>query len=174
MTRISIVVAVAALCAATLSGQTQRPDFSGTWKIDASRSTSTGGGQGSGRGEGNSRGGGLGLGGSPESIAIVQTAETMVVEEHRGVEVTRITYALDGKTMTNVVASGRSSGAKATYTSAWKGERLVTTIRIPGSPGGEIAAYQETRSLDGDGSLIIEIMMTGRPNSRKLVYVRAK
>ena len=161
MTRMSIALAVAALCAATLAGQTQRPDFSGTWKIDASRSTSTGGG-------------GVGLGASPESIAIVQTAETMVVEEHRGAEVARITYALDGKTMTNVVASGRSSGAKATYTSAWKTDRLVTTIRIPGSPGGEVAAYQETRSLDGDGSLVVEIMMTGGPNSRKLVYVRAK
>ena len=168
-------MAVVVLSAVTLTAQSKRPDFSGTWKLNELGSTATGGGRGSGNGEGNSRGGGLGLGGSPDTLTIVQTAETLVIEERRGTESARITYSFDGKPVTNVVAAGRSSGANATYTSTWKGDQLVTTIRIPPAPGGgELSTYQETRSLDRNGSLVVEITMTGRPNSRKLVYVKAK
>jgi hypothetical protein len=175
MKQMPIALTVLTLSTTAVVVSAQRPDFSGTWKLDEKRSSAIGGGRGGGRGEGNSRGGGLGLGASPDTIAIVQTAETLVVEERRGAETARITYGLDGKPVTNGVASGRSAGTNSTYTSAWKGDRLVTTIVIPPAPGGgEIGRYQETRSIDRDGSLVVEITMAGRPNSRKLVYVRAK
>jgi hypothetical protein len=170
-----IALAVFALWATAAAVAAQRPDLSGTWKLDEQRSSSVGGGRGSGGGEGNSRGGGLGLGASPDTITIVQTAETVVVEERRGAAIARVTYGLDGKPVANAVASGRSSGANATYTSRWADGRLVTRITVPPAPGGgDQATYQETRSLARDGSLVVEITMAGRPNSRKLVYVRAK
>jgi hypothetical protein len=142
-------------------------NFAGTWTLDAAKSSSVGGGQGGGRGTG----GGLGLGASADRLVIRQDAKTLVVEEHRGSDTATITYALDGKPSTNALPAGRNAGRPATYSSHWDGETLVTTIDAPGAPGStDRVQYRETRSLDRDGAMAIEVTIPGQENSRKVVY----
>ncbi len=147
------------------------PDFSGTWKMDAARGSATGGGRGGGRGTG----GGLGLGPSAEVLTIRQDTKTLVVEERRGTDTARMTYAFDGRAVSNTIPAGRSAGAKAIYVSRWDGDRLVTKITAPAGRGSsDTAEYQEIRSLDPDGSMLLETTLPGQPNARKVVYVKVK
>ncbi len=147
------------------------PDFSGAWKVDASRNTSTGGGRGSGRGTG----GGLGLGPSADELTIKQDAKTLVFDEHRGAETARLTYRLDGEPVANTISAGRRAGDKASYVSRWDGGRLVTKITAPAGPGiSDTVEYQEIRSLDRDGSMVVETTQPGQPNARKVVYLKQK
>lgn len=147
------------------------PDLSGTWTIDATRSSSTGGGQGGGRGTG----GGLGLGPSADALTIHQNDHQIAIDERRGSDVAHLIFLLDGHSTNNPIAAGRNAGATAVSTTSWKDDRLVTTITAPAPPGSDVAMhYQEVRFLDRDGTLVVDTTIPGRPNARRVVYVRQK
>ncbi|MFI5177686.1 MAG: hypothetical protein ACHQO8_03945 [Vicinamibacterales bacterium] len=149
----------------------QTPDLSGTWSLDAKRSTAVGGGRGSGTGAGGGRGGGLGLGPPPDRLTIAQTAATLTIEARAAGSTRKIVYALDGRTTTNPMPAGRSGGAPASSTAHWDQGRLVVSISVPnGSSRAGTVEYQEVWSLDTDGSLIVETTMVGQPNLRRCVY----
>ncbi|HEX5217555.1 MAG TPA: hypothetical protein VFV98_18975 [Vicinamibacterales bacterium] len=168
--------ALAVIFLATLIAQTPAPpDFSGTWVLDAARSSAVGGGNGSGAGRGRvGGGGGLGLGPSAEELTIVQTPAALTITERRGTATSRVVLALSGHPWTNTITAGRNSGGTATSTSTWKDRQLVTVVVAPAEPGSrETVRYTETRSRDGD-ALVVEITMAGSPNSRKSVYARKR
>lgn len=167
-----MLVLVVALIAATLAPQAV-PDLSGTWSRDPGRGTATGGGQGQREAEGGGRGGGLGLGPAADQLTIVQTPERLVITERLGEATSAVTYALNGKRTTNRVSAGRNSGGTAASVTAWRGARLETTVKVtPVAGRGPAATYKEVRYLEADGSLVVEITMTGSPNKRTVVYRR--
>jgi hypothetical protein len=152
--------------------QSAAPDLSATWTVDAARSTASGGATGA-RAAGGGRGGGLGLGASPDQLTIRTAGKVLTVEERHGTTTAVVTFTTDGRRTVNKLAAGRNAGKAAVYVSTWTDGRLVTTIAAPGAPGsGEMVTYTEVRYLDGDGSLIAETTMAGRPNKRTAVYTR--
>jgi len=159
---------MAVLLAAVVGAQ-QRPDFSGTWTIEAGRGSAAGGGAGGGRGAGNSMGGGLGMGPSPTELRIVQAARSLTID-HRGGRVAKVVYRLDGAEAKGQVTAPGNSTRPATFRSTWTGDRLVTSIITRGEQGGSVA-MQEMRHLD-DGFLVVEVSITGQPNARRTVYRR--
>jgi hypothetical protein len=163
---VALIVILLVGSAATVAAP---PDFSGTWKMDPTRGRATGGGQGGGRGTG----GGLGLGSSADELTIRQDAKSLVVDERRGTATARITYSLDGHQTPNALPAGRNAGALARYVSHWDGSRLVTRITAPAEPGSKTTVeYQEVRTLDRDGSMVVETTLSGEQNSRTVVYLR--
>jgi hypothetical protein len=152
-----------------------RPDFSGTWILDAARSSAVGGGQGGGNGRGRvGGGGGLGLGPSADELTIAQTSTTLTIAERRGSATSRIVLTLYGTPSTRTIAAGRNSGGTATSTSTWKDRHLITVVVTPAEPGSrDTVRYTETRFLDGD-SLVVEVTMSGSPNARRSVYARQR
>ena len=166
------MVLIIALIAATLAPQAV-PDLSGTWTRDPGRSTATGGGSGQREVESGGRGGGLGLGPPAEQLTIVQTIDRLVITERVGEASSTFTYALNGKRTTNRVSAGRNSGGTAAYVTLRQGARFETTVQVPPVGGrGRTATYKEVRYLDADGSLVVETTMTGRPNTRTVIYRR--
>jgi hypothetical protein len=160
-------------CVAAFFAAQAPPDLSGTWTIDANRSAAFGGGTGARDTAGGGRGGGLGLGPAPDRLTIRHDVNGITVEERRGTTITSLKYALDGTKTTNTVPAGRNSGASATYVASWRNRRMVTSITVPDAEGsGGVVTYEEVRSLDAQGSLVVETTVAGRPNKRTTVYTR--
>jgi hypothetical protein len=151
----------------------QRPSFAGEWTLDAGASSANGGGRGAVDTPGGGRGGGLGLGPSAESLDIRQTAESLSIEERRGRETARMIYRFD-RSESIVLPAGRSAGTEAIALSRWQGSRLVTTITLPASAVGGATRYEETRWLEQDGTMVVEIRRPGDPNLRRTVYKRTR
>jgi hypothetical protein len=168
--RTSFITALIASAGLTLAAQTPA-DFSGTWKLDPNLSTAVGGGTGAGTGGGNSMGGGLGLGASPGELTITQTATTLTIEQHGSV-VSRVVYRLDGRESRGSMPAGQRTRS-ATFKSAWKDGKLVTTIVTEGPGGRGLITYEETRYLTPEGTLVVETRDPSRGNMRRVVYRRA-
>jgi hypothetical protein len=151
----------------------QRPSLEGEWTLDVSRSSATGGGRGQVDTPGGGRGGGLGLGPSAESLLVRQTSESLTVEERHGRETARIIYRFDRSESIELPA-GRNAGTQATALSRWQGSRLVTTITLPATAVGAATTYEETRWLETDGTMVVEIRRPGEPNLRRTVYRRTR
>jgi hypothetical protein len=171
MLRPLLALALALPLAATLAIQAP-PNFAGTWVLDPSAGAAVGGRQGAVDTAGGGRGGGLGLGPSADSLVITQTADTLTVDEHRAAESARIVYRLDGKPASYALSAGRSAGAKVTASSRWQGNRLITTITLPASGTSESITYEESRWIESDGTMVIEVRRPGQPNMRRSVYRR--
>lgn len=150
----------ALVCAMALVGYAQsKPDFSGTWTLDASKSEM------GDMGGGGRMGGGRGMMGGP--ITITQTADTLTIaREGRGGNTMTATYKLDG-TETEVRA-GRGGTAKAK--AHWEGSNLVIETTAEG-PNGSMT-MKETRSLAADGTMVVE--RDTRRGTMKLVYTKQK
>ena len=169
MRPIPIVLLAASCVVGVLSAQAP-PDFSGTWKLDPNLNTAVGGGTGAGTGGGNSMGGGLGLGPSPSELAITQTATTLTIEQ-RGGRVSKVVYKLDGSESRGTLPAGEATRS-ATFKSAWKDGKLVTTMVTEGPGGRGLITYEETRYLTPEGALVVETRDPARGNSRRVVYRR--
>jgi hypothetical protein len=169
MTRVAVVVfAGIILTPAAAAAAQNRPDFSGTWTIEAGRGAASGGGGGGGRGSGNSSGGGLGMGPSPTELRITQNASSLTIDQ-RGGRVSKVVYRLDGADAKGQMPAPGNSTRPATFKSVWKDSRLVTTIATRAEGGGQVT-YQEVRYLDADGFLIVEMSIPGQGNARRTVY----
>ena len=143
------IIAAAILTVATVA-YAQKPDFSGSWTIDASAMPAPPAGGGGG---GGGRGGGMG--GGP--MVVKQTADMLTVETTRGETKMVATYKLDGTESVNKVTMGRGENATqidTKSTAKWDGSKLVISTQRPGQ-GGEMMTQVQTWSLDG-GVLTIE------------------
>lgn len=143
------IIAAAILSVATVAFA-QKPDFSGSWTVDASAMPAPPAGAGGG---GGGRGGGMG--GGP--MVVKQTADMLTVETTRGETKMVATYKLDGTESVNKVTMGRGENASEIDTKAtakWDGSKLVISTQRPGQ-GGEMMTQVQTWSLEG-GTLTIE------------------
>ena len=147
-----------------------QPNFAGRWEIDRTGSSSVGGGRGQVDMAGGGRGGGLGLGVSADALVISQDNRALTMEERRGTERARVVYRVDGSRTEVTLAAGRNQGTKTTAVSRWQDARLVTTITLPASAVGGAVTYEETRWLEKDGTMIVEIRRPGAENFRRTVY----
>ena len=117
-----VTVALAALVALPAAGWAQaKPDFSGSWTMDAAKSDPAPAGRGGGgAGGGGGRGGGRGGfgGGAPMAMTIKQTAAALTMDYAAGPagNVT-LNYKLDGSESVNTMGQGQAK-SKATWDGA--------------------------------------------------------
>jgi len=174
------VVALAALVALPAAGWAQaKPDFSGSWTMDATKSDpaparggggggAPGGGGAAAGGGGGQRGGGGGRGGGiPMQMTIKQTPAALTIESMAGPGGTQtLTYKLDGSESTNTVGPGEAK-SKAT----WDGAKL--TITTTQDFNGNSIQTKDVYSMDG-ANLVRQNTRT-TPNgdvTRKVVYTK--
>lgn len=146
---------LAVLFAVGAAAQT-KPNFAGTWTIDAEKSTMP---------QGNRQGGG-----NPAPITIVVEGSKMSISRTMGQSgnTTTTVYMLDG-TVSKNTQQGRQGGepVEITYTSKWEGAKLVTTIVNPRG------TTTESRWIEADGTMVVETTRTGQdgtPVTAKMVY----
>ena len=126
-----LVLALTAAIVLPFTARAQtKPDFSGTWTLDASKSDAP-----MGRG---------GRGGPPGPITITQAADTLT--QKRGEQT--LTYKLDGSESSNEV-QGRGGVQTVKSKAHWEGSKLVieSTREIQGF---ELTTKEE-RTLSADG-----------------------
>lgn len=138
----------------------QTPDFSGTWKINVSKSDTP-----PGRG-------GQQMDLSQLTLTITQTAETLtIVQTGMGPDRT-ITYRLDGSESVNAGQRGEMKS-----TSKWDGATLVTDgVTNAETPMGAMTiTTHEVRSLSDDGTEMTVTTTSDTPRgkmTRKMVFDR--
>ena len=151
---------LAVLFAVGAAAQT-KPNFAGTWTLDAEKSVMP---QGGGQRQG---------GGNPAPLTIVVEGPKMSISRTMGQSgnVQTTVYMLDG-TVSKNTQMGRQGGepVEITYTSKWDGAKLVTTIVNPRGTS------TETRWIEADGTMVVETVRTGQdgtPVTTKLVYKKS-
>ena len=144
-----------------------KPDFSGSWKLNADKSDpapQTGGGGGG------QRPGGGGMGRATE-LTITQTATKITIDQKMGDRSRTVSYNLDGSESKN---PGMRDNEMVTK-SHWDGTTLVTegdnTVK---SPMGEMnIKSKELRTLSADGkemTVVSTVISPRGENTRKTVY----
>lgn len=140
-----------------------RPDFTGTWTLDAEKSVMP---QGRGAGMGGGRQGGMG--GGPLTIAVEGQKMSISRTMGRSGNTRTTVYMLDGTASKNTMGGRGGAGpTEVVYTSRWEGARLVTTIAYPRGTA------TETRWIEADGTMVVEMTRTnprGEAVTTKLVY----
>jgi hypothetical protein len=163
MKRAVVLAAVLALALPAITFA-QAPDFSGTWKLDMSKSTMPqrgGGGGGGGAPGGGGGGGGMG------DLTIKQTKDTLTIEQSMGGNAVTRTYKLDGTESTNTVM-GRGGSSEIKIKSKWEGSKLVSEWQQAGR-GGDMQTVKESIYMEG-GNLVRETDRGG--NVTKLVFTK--
>ena len=121
-----------------------KPDFSGTWKMDSSRSESAAQAEPIG----------------PVTLVIVQTSNDVKIETTRAQGSSKVTHKLDGSKVT--VANG-------TLTTHWDGAKLVTEGVY--DVNGSAVTMTEIRTLaPGGNEMLVEktvVVQHGYPDSLK-------
>lgn len=163
MKRAMFAAIVAVVFAAGVMAQA-KPNFAGTWTLDAEKSVMP---QGRGGGQGGGRQGGMGA--APVTIAV--DGQKMSVSRTMGQSGNTMTtvYMLDGAESKNM-QMGRGGGSEAVYKSRWDGAKLVTTIT------GVMGTSTETRWLEADGTMVVETVRTNQQGdavTTKLVYKKS-
>ncbi len=162
-------LAAISLLAAPLAAQ--KPDFSGTWKINNEKSDPmpappAGGG-------GGQRPGGMG-GMRPSELFITHSDSKMVIEQKMGERTVLLTHYLDGRESKNAGMRGTEMTTKSTWvdnTIVTTGENTFTT------PMGEMTIKShEVRSMSDDGKSMTVVSTATTPRgemTRKTVYDKA-
>jgi hypothetical protein len=127
-------ITAAILAAATVTWA-QKPDFSGTWTLDAASASAAGGG---GRG-------GSALGNGPATVR--QTADALTIERTMGDDKVTLTYKLDGAESRNTVMSRDGQSADSVSTVKWDGPRL--TIVTKQEMGGQLSESTQVWTVEG-------------------------
>jgi hypothetical protein len=151
-----LTVAAALAVTAALSAQ-EKPNFSGTWTLDASRSDAPPAGRGGGGGRGLAA-----LGMSPDAPVVITQKETEIT-------IGPATYKLDGSPST--IAGGRGGSAQAT--AKWDGGKLV--IETSRDMRGNTIKTKEIRSLDSSGKeMRVELTISAPQGeqTRKLLFTK--
>jgi hypothetical protein len=112
-----------------------KPDFSGMWHLDASRSDQGRGGRG-------------GRGGGAAMVTIKQTADTLTIESEGRGGMQTLNYKLDGSESKNEMP-GRGGTTTAMSKAHWDGAKLI--IETTRDFNGMSITSTETRSLTADG-----------------------
>lgn len=163
------LVAVAALTLIAAPLAAQKPDFSGSWKLNAELSDpamAPGGGGGGG-------GGRAGMGRATE-LFITQSDSKISIESKAGDQTRMTSFYLDGKESRNAGMRGAEMVTKSTWvdnTIVTEGENTMTT------PMGEMKIKsKEVRSLSADGKQMTVVSTFTTPQgdrTRKMVYDKA-
>jgi len=132
-----VFILIAVLVSGFVSGQV---DFSGTWKLNTSKSK---------------------LGGefsmSPKEVMIKQSGNTMSVEKHsefQGQEMTTSgKYTLDGKECVNTGFMDTELKSTAVWADDKKSLKITTKFAMGG--GGEEMTFVEVYSMDGDNLSVV-------------------
>jgi hypothetical protein len=140
--RRKLALTAALVVALAVAGYAQKPDFSGTWTLDAEASGMQGGG------------GGRGMGGP---MTVKQTGTEVSVERQGRNGATTTVYKTDGS---EFEVAGRG-GSMMKATAKWDGDKLVITTKTDN--GDQVQTWSMT-----DGNLNIE--RQGPNGPIKLVY----
>ena len=142
----------------------QKPDFSGTWKLNPEQSDPMPAPP-PGGGGGGQRPGGMG-GMRPSELFITHSDSKMVIEQKMGDRTMLLTYYLDGRESKNPGMRGNEMTTK----SAWA-ENTFTT------PMGEMTIKShDVRSMSEDGKTMTIVSTVTSPRgemTRKTVYDKA-
>lgn len=150
MKRVLSLAFVVALIVPFIAQAQAKPDFSGSWTLDPTKSEPAGGGGGGG---GRAGGGGGGGGRGPAGpVVIKQTATDITIGMN--------TYKLDG-TPTEIQARGGTAKASA----KWDGAKLVITTTT------DAGSQTQTRSLSADGKEMT-VEGTGGRGPTKQVFTK--
>jgi hypothetical protein len=123
MKRARVGIIATAMFAVAAMAFAQKPDFSGTWTLDAEASgTAAGGGQGGGGG----RGGGA-LGNGPATVK--QTADALTIERTMGENKVTMTYKLDGSESKNTMMGRGGTPVESTSTAKFDGSTLTIVTK---------------------------------------------
>jgi hypothetical protein len=156
MRRVSSIAIALALAMPIAAWAQSKPDFSGTWTMNAEKSDPAPQGRGGGGG------------GGPITIKQTATELSITSEGRQGPQT--LTYKLDGSASTN---PGRG-GAEVKSTAKWDGSTLV--IETTQDMGGSPVTVTAKRRLDNDGKdMVVETTNPGGPNgpmTRKVVYTK--
>jgi len=147
MKKVALFVAVLALAVSAVAFAQAKPDFSGPWALDATKSDQMGGG------------GGRGPGGAGP-MTIKHTATELAVT--RGENTT--TYKLDGTE--HEVAMGQRTGKATAKVDAGK-VVIKTVFETPNGSMEQTATY----SLSADGKELTVVSASQR-GERKMVYTK--
>jgi hypothetical protein len=169
---IVVAVALAAFVALPAASWAQtKPDFSGSWTMDATKSDpapAPGGGGAGGAGGGGGRGGGRGGGGGiPMAMTIKQTPATLTIESMAGRGgMQTLTYKLDGTESVNTVGPAEAK-SKATWTGA------TLTITTTQDFNGNTITTKDVYSMDGANLVRTNTRTTPAGEmTRKVVYTK--
>ena len=147
MRKVALFAVVLALAVTAVAFAQAKPDFSGAWALDATKSDQMGGG---GRGPG-----------GPGPMTIKHTATELAITRGENT----MTYKLDG---TETVIASQRGDSKAT--AKWEGNALVITTVRPGMDGGAMTT-KATYTMEGENLVVTTNMNT--PNgeiNRKVFY----
>ncbi len=134
MKRVLLLAIVSAVILPFGVSAQSKPDFSGSWALDATRSDAPMGRGGRG-------------GGGPVTLVIKQTPGELVVETKRGEQTQTATYKLDGSESKNEVM-GRGGAQTVVSKAKWDGDKLV--IDATREIQGMSITSKEVRSLSAD------------------------
>ena len=155
MRRVTSLVFALALALPIAAWAQSKPDFSGTWTMNAEKSDPAPQGRGGGRGPAG-------------PVTIKQTAtELSITTEGRQGPLT-LTYKLDGSESSNEMP-GRGGSMTVKSKAKWDGSKIV--IETTRDMGGNRVTTTETRSLSADGKEMT-VESTTPMGSRKTVYTK--
>jgi hypothetical protein len=156
------IIAAAVFAVASMTFAQAKPDFSGTWTLDAEASGMAappagggGGGMGGGRG-----GGALGNG-----ATVKQTADTLTVERTVGENKVVTTYKLDGTESKNTMMGRGGTPMESVSTAKFDGPKL--TIVSKQDMGGQMVESTSVWTVSGS-TLTVE--STNARGTQKRVY----
>src|SRR5436190_4708316 len=148
------ILALAAAIVIPFSARAQsKPDFSGTWTMDAAKSDPAPQGRGGG-------------GGGSQTIKQTATELSVQTEGRQGPQT--MVYKLDGSASTNKVM-GRGGEQEVKSTAKWDGSSLV--IETTRDFNGRSITTEEMRKMDG-ASMVVETSVNTPQGEqkRKVVY----
>jgi len=148
------ILALAAAIVIPFSARAQsKPDFSGTWTMDAAKSDPAPQGRGGG-------------GGGSQTIKQTATELSVQTEGRQGPQT--MVYKLDGSASTNKVM-GRGGEQEVKSTAKWDGSSLV--IETTRDFNGTSITTKEMRKMDG-ASMVVETSVNTPQGEqkRKVVY----
>jgi hypothetical protein len=160
MRRAMILALIAAVVLPFPARAQTKPDFSGTWTMDAAKSDPAPQGRGGGGGGG--------------TVTIKQTPTELAITSEGRQGPQTLTYKLDGSPSTNTMM-GRGGPSEVKSTAKWEGATLV--IESTRSIQGATVTQKEVRRLDSGGKeMVVEMSSTGGPQGdvkRKVVYTKS-
>jgi hypothetical protein len=142
-------VIAAAILALSAVAWAQKPDFSGTWTVDAASAQAAGGG------------GALGSG--PATVR--QTADALTIERTMGDDKVTLIYKLNGTESRNIVMGPGGQPADSVSTVKWDGPRL--TIVTKQEMDGQVTESTQVWTLEGS-TLTVET--TNARGTQKRIY----
>ena len=160
------IIAAAVFAVASVAFAQAKPDFSGTWTLDAEASgmaaPPAGGAPGGGGGMGGGRGGGGVLG---NGATVKQTADTLTIERTMGENKVVTTYKLDGSESKNTMMGRGGTPMESVSTAKFDGAKLTITTKQ--DMGGGMMESTSVWTVSGS-TLTIET--TNARGTQKRVY----